>query len=220
MNSVAATLRRHKLVFRDADLRVWLDAFVKAQRKKFGPQPGRTRAAAGPHLLSTRAALGPQPGRTRAAASRANKVPLVSNSPDSLRSSDESISVREAPKTPASARKSAEPDTSWVQPLVEATRAVGKVAISELGPDGRLVLARYHCLKFGNCTKSEGANLRAATKVAAGLGGMSHSATYGSITVAEYVGYAKKVHAGRDKAPWFDVWLIRSVVEFAKAGAA
>lgn len=111
-------------------------------------------------------------------------------------------------------RSKKSPDTSWVQPLREATKAIASKTISALTPDERQILARYHCLRFGNCTKTEASNKARASQVASAFASMSRSQNYGDMAVKDYVAYGDRVHANRDKTPWFDPWYIKSVVEW------
>jgi hypothetical protein len=104
----------------------------------------------------------------------------------------------------------------WVEDLRAAAKSL-KSPIREWTPQQRMVAARYHCLEFGNCTKSEANNKARATNVARGFARMSRSKHYSDMTLGEYVTFARQVHVERDKTPWFDVWLIESVTEFESA---
>jgi len=106
----------------------------------------------------------------------------------------------------------AEPE--WVTALREAARPLRLRTISSFGPEDRSIAARYHCLEFGNCTKSEGKNRDRASGVAGAFASMGRNKHYGDITFGEYVGFARTVHKNREKKPWFDIWDIRGVVEF------
>lgn len=107
-------------------------------------------------------------------------------------------------------------DTTWVAPLKVAAQALARKLLSQLDPDERFTLGRYHALRFGNCTVNERKNKRAGTKVAAGIGGLAADSRYGQITVQQYVNFAVKVHEQRESAPWFDPWLLKAVVEFER----
>lgn len=92
-----------------------------------------------------------------------------------------------------------------------------RTRLDGLGPDGLNVLARYHCLVFANCTRSESNNLANATKVAKGLAGLAMHRDYRDMTVAAYIKHGQKVHLQRKHMRWFDPWLIKAVVEFEHA---
>jgi hypothetical protein len=116
----------------------------------------------------------------------------------------------------SSLRSDGSPAPKWVEDLRAAAKSL-KSPIREWTPQQRMIAARYHCLEFGNCTKSEANNKARATNVARGFARMSRSKHYSDMTLGEYVTFARQVHAEREKTPWFDVWLIESVTEFESA---
>jgi uncharacterized protein YdaU (DUF1376 family) len=138
------------------------------------------------------------------------ETPSITSPTSSLRSSSGDASV--APPTDA------EPE--WQERVRTAARALSKRILETFSPDDRLAAAQYHCLTFGNCTKSEARNKARATQVASAFATMGRHKTYGQITFNEYVSYARQVHKNREATPWFEPWLIKSVVEFAEDRAS
>lgn len=103
----------------------------------------------------------------------------------------------------------------WQETLRWNARKLKSKTIAVLSPDDRKVLAQYHCLEFGNCTRSESRNLKMSTMVAAKLATLGRRKFFEGLTVGQYVAYARSVHQQREFAPWFDPHLIESVVETA-----
>jgi uncharacterized protein YdaU (DUF1376 family) len=125
-------------------------------------------------------------------------------------------SLRSESSGAASAAAAADALPPWQDGVREAARAISKRKLRELtASEEWLTLGRYHALEFANCTKTEGHNKRHGTKIAGAFAAMSRSERYGDLTVAQYVGFARKVHENREAAPWFDPWMIKGVVEIA-----
>jgi Mn-dependent DtxR family transcriptional regulator len=110
--------------------------------------------------------------------------------------------------------------TLWQDEIRNAAKAIRKHSLSSLTADERFTVGRYHALEFANCTKSEATNKRKARQIAAGLCSLGQHRDYSDVTVGEYVTYAKKVHVNGAGAPWFDVWLIKGVVEFGGSASS
>lgn len=107
--------------------------------------------------------------------------------------------------------------STWVEPLRAAANGLGDKTIKALSVEERFIIARYHCLVFGNCTKSEVSNRAKASNVASAFASMSRNDTYGELTVRRYFTEGRKVHEQREKKPWFDPWLIKGVLVFENA---
>lgn len=116
---------------------------------------------------------------------------------------------------PGSASSGQKPEeAAWAQRLRAEVYALSDRSLRSLTADERVLIARYHCLVFANCTKSEPSNKSRATGVAAAFASMGRNATYGDLTVKQYFLHGRKVSQQRERTPFYDPWLIRAVVEF------
>lgn len=136
---------------------------------------------------------------------------LLTSSPSETRSSNSGV---------GSSAPSADATPSWQDALREETREIRKKNLASLTPDERLILGRYHALEFANCTKTEAFNKRHGSQIAGAFASMGRHATYGQITVSQYVAHARRHHANREESPWFDPWQIKAVVEFEDIAAS
>ena len=140
---------------------------------------------------------------------------LSSSSVPTLRSgtgSSSSLRSHEALNSAPAREKIQEPP--WAQPLVNAVRDMRQKTLRSLTAKERNVLGQYHALRFGNCTRDEANNKRFGKQVAVGLTTLGQHKIFGDITVAEYVGYARQVHAYGNNTPFFKAWAITAFVEF------
>jgi hypothetical protein len=108
-------------------------------------------------------------GSTGGTHSRLSSLDLNLEGSSSLRS--------DAP--PRVRKEKPEPDTSWVEPLKTATQEIKDRALSSLTPDERFTLARFHCWRFGNCTKQEASNKKKATSISGAFASMGLDRVYG-----------------------------------------
>lgn len=106
-------------------------------------------------------------------------------------------------------------DIAWRNDVLEAARHLVGREMRSWTPDERYTWARWHALMFAYCNKDEGNNRRMATKIAAALLNMA-SSKFGDMTGREYFHLATRVHERRNKAPWYDPWLIKSEMEIAE----
>jgi len=106
-----------------------------------------------------------------------------------------------------------EPSASWQDALKAEVKAMLATPLSALSVNQRYALARYHCMRFGNCSKMEPRNKYRATNLAPGIAQLAWHKDYGQITVKEYINAAAAVHEKRDEKPWFSPWSITAELE-------
>ena len=107
-------------------------------------------------------------------------------------------------------------DTAWAQGVVDKAKPLLQRRMDSWTPQERFAWARWHCLRFGNCTQDERRNRMRSSEVAKGLSTMAMSQEYGDLTGAQYAHYAKLVHQERGQVPWFDPFLVKAVIEWSK----
>lgn len=105
-------------------------------------------------------------------------------------------------------------DTSWVEPLTQSARSLAKRTLASLRKDERIITGRYFAFHFSNCKREAIKNKEMGVKIAAGLTTLGSNSQYGEITVEQFFSYCRQVHENIDGKPWYDPWLIKSVVEF------
>lgn len=144
---------------------------------------------------------------------------MLGNAALSIESRDSVSSLANARSDTArrrSPRAAKEPDTSWVEPLREAIKAVVKAdkRLCDLDADERFTLGRYHAWRWGNCKKSEVTNRSRATSIAAGIANLGTDRRFGALTVKDYISHAEAVWKERQEKPFFKPWDITARVEF------
>ena len=108
-------------------------------------------------------------------------------------------------------------DTSWVEPLREAAAALKRKRLRELTVDERMIVARYHALRFGNCSVDEQKNREmAAEKVVQGVGTMATDSRYGELTVNAAIAACEKLTEAGNLGPWYNFWLLKGALESAQ----
>lgn len=116
---------------------------------------------------------------------------------------------REAEPKPKRPKKPPDPLPDWIPPLRAEVAVLNPRLLVSLTPDERYVLARFHALEFGGCTKSEPTNRSRGQPIATGLhdladrlqraqrvvvdGKAEFRQLMADVTVSEYIAYGRRI---------------------------
>lgn len=109
----------------------------------------------------------------------------------------------------------------WPEEVRDGVKTLRDRELRTLTPDERGLVARYHALEFGNCTQSKSRNLSRATAIATGIANLtdrlSRNPAKADLTVAEYVGLARRIHERGNRVPWFRPMDVEAEIELVTA---
>lgn len=166
-----------------------------------GPLGDQAGTSAGPQLVLKLGQSGTTPGPAGDPSRARHKV---------LELKALSIPNGIAPAVKKRKKAVAEP-AAWTAPLVEAVRSIRGVELGALTTDQKLLVGRYHALKFGHCCLVESTNVRKGAAIAAVLSAMAASEQFSDFAVYEYLAKAKEFWTISGEFPWFNPWDIRAV---------
>lgn len=97
---------------------------------------------------------------------------------------------------------------AWVAEVVSAVNALRPRDLSTLVPSERHLLARFHALRWANCTRSETGNKSASRKISQGIAALTDrfQRDHVTLSVEQYLRAGQKVWVRGGKTPWFRVF--------------
>ena len=123
-----------------------------------------------------------------------------------------------APKNPRAKKVPVGGEPEWVIELRAAAGALKDVRLAALSRSDRVIVARYHAMRFENYCRDEGANRRHALAChVAALGSLCQARRYSDMTVGELIGNLRELQAASGGAIIRSLWAIKGAVEYQAA---